>query len=142
MTTNIAAEGTAEGTKTPKVGRRMGEEALREKIDNRGQPVTFLAGTLEYVTPEVADEIPELANHVGKQVVQKECEETGDVFYVATSDLHQCFYTEANGVRRKMRAAKAKERREAKKAKAEKDAAELKQLRGADEAEASEAASA
>ena len=141
MTNDIAAEGTDQGTKTPKVGRRMGEDEIRRKTDKFGQPIAFLEGTLVYVTDEVADEYPELVDKVGKQVVQKECLETGDIFWVATSDLHQCFHHP--NIRRKVKAERAKELRAAKKARAEADAAELRQLRGgSDEAETSEAASA
>ena len=136
-----AAEGTQSTEEKPvKIGRRMSEDDIREKIDNRGRPVTFLPGTLTYVTEKVAARTPELADHIGKQVVQKECESTGKLFHVATSDLHQCFY--APSERRKMRNLKAKERRVAKKAKQEELQEELDLLKAEASDQASEAASA
>ena len=130
-----ASEGSTD-TKTPKIGRRLGEEALTQKIDNRGRPVVFLEGTLEFVDDACIERHPELADKKGKQVVQKVCEgdyegEDAPIFFVATSDMHQTFYKAENGMRQKMKNANAKAKRAAKKAKAEQDAAELAEHRSA-----------
>lgn len=69
----------------PKTGR-MTEDDLRAKGRD------FEPGTLRYVTAAFAAENPEVKNRIGKQVVQRKCRATGELFYVATSDLHQTFY--------------------------------------------------
>ena len=59
-----------------------------------------------------------------KRLMLRECQDTGDVFFLATSDIHQCRFSPT------VRAAKAKEKskaRRSEKRKAEKE--ELKQLR-------------
>lgn len=130
--TKTAASGTSED-KPAKVGRRMSEEDVASKRDNRGRPVSFEKGSLTYVTAKVAAKHPELADKIGKQVVRKKCEESGKLFWVATSDLHQCFY--APEVRRKMRNLKAAQGRAERKVALE----ELEELRA--NATASKAAS-
>lgn len=129
-----ASEG--ETKETPKVGRRLGEETLAQKVDNRGRTVVFLPGTLMFVTDAAIERHPELADKKGKQVVTKVCEgeyegEDAPTFFVATSDLHQTFYKAENGMRQKMKNANAKAKRAAKKAKAEQDAEELAAHRSA-----------
>jgi len=135
---NKSAQANEGETKeTPKVGRRLGEETLTQKIDNQGRPVVFLPGTLTFVDDACIERHPELADKKGKQVVQKVCMgeyeegEEAPTFFVATSDLHQTFYAAHNGMRQKMKNKKAAERRAAKKAKAEQDAAELAEHRSA-----------
>ena len=65
--------------------------------------------SLVYVTPEVIDERPELERYKGKQVVQRECAESGEIFFVATSDLWQKRFTD--DVMKSKRKERSKERR-------------------------------
>ena len=99
------------------MGKRITEEKLGEKMDNQGRPVTFIAGSLRFVDDEHVEADPQLAHLKGKQVVDRECNATGAVYAVATSDLHQSFYAPAE--RPNQRKLKAQARRAAKKAEAE-----------------------
>ena len=109
------------------MAKRITEEQLKAKTDNKGRPVSFIEGSLTFVTPEMAADEPGLSHLKGKQIVARHCDETDEVYPVATSDLHQTFYAPAE--RPNQRKIKAAAARAAKKAKAEADAAELKELR-------------
>ncbi len=109
------------------MAKRTTEEQLKAKTDNKGRPVSFIEGTLEFVTEEMAAEQPGLSHLKGKQIVARHCDATDEVYPVATSDLHQTFYAPAE--RPNQRKIKAAAKRGAKKAQTEADAAELKELR-------------
>lgn len=91
------------------MAKRITEEQLGSKTDNKGRPVTFIKGSLRFV---------EEGSYKGKQVVDRKCDATKAVYTVATSDLHQCFYCPDE--RPTQRKIKAKALRAA--AKAEKEA--------------------
>ena len=97
--------------------KRITEAELREKTDNQGRPVTFEEGSLRYVDEEAIAASPELAQYKGKQVVDRECDATGELYTLATSDLHQTHFTPSE--RPNQRKIKAAARRAAKKAELE-----------------------
>ena len=109
------------------MAKRITEEHLGTKIDNKGRPCSWVEGTLRFVTEEMAAEDIGLSHLKGKQVVDRHCDATDAVYPVATSDLHQTFYAPAE--RPNQAKIKAKAKRAAKKAQADADAAELKELR-------------
>ena len=109
-------KGNSEGyylEKYPDTGLQEGTLILVDPTDLPEVGTELPSGV--QLTAEDLAEIGLIVTKTPKKVMQRACSETGDLFWLATSDVHQCFFN------REVREAKRKERQKDKR-KAKRDA--------------------